>query len=67
MDCLFLDLSPYYTDPIEEEFEVFLEESYRFIPSISNIKGWERRIADDEAYQLSRIRPRGSKGKFAKQ
>ena len=41
MDCLFIDLSPYYTDPIEEEFEVFLEESYYFIPSTSNVKGWD--------------------------
>lgn len=41
MDCLFIDLSPYYTDPIEEEFEVFLEEQYYFIPSASNVKGWD--------------------------
>ena len=41
MDCLFIDLSPYYTDPIEEEFEVFLEEQYYFIPSTSNVKGWD--------------------------
>jgi hypothetical protein len=44
MTGLFLDLSDYYTDPIEEEFEVFLNESYYFIPSISNTKGWAKDI-----------------------
>ena len=42
MTGLFLDLSEYYTDPIEEEFEIFLNESYYFIPSISNKKGWDK-------------------------
>jgi hypothetical protein len=40
MDDLYLDLSPYYTDPIEEEFEEFMEEHLYYIPSISNDKDW---------------------------
>lgn len=64
MDCLFIDLSPYYTDPIEEEFEVFLEEQYYFIPSASNVKGGDDKkpfeavedAADAEIKRLSAIK-----------
>ena len=44
MTGLFLDLSEYYTDPIEEEFEVYLNETYYLIPSISNKKGWDTEL-----------------------
>ena len=44
MTGLFLDLSEYYTDPIEEEFEVYLNETYYLIPSISNRKGWDKEL-----------------------
>lgn len=61
MDCLFIDLSPYYTDPIEEEFEVYLNETYYLIPSISNKKGW-----DKELQKKKKGRPLGSGSKILK-
>ena len=60
MDDLYLDLSPYYTDPIEEEFEVFLNETYYLIPSISNIKGWDKELRKKKG------RPLGSGSKILK-
>lgn len=60
MDDLYLDLSPYYTDPIEEEFEEYLNEIYFLIPSISNFKGW------DEKKVIKRGRPRGIGTKIMK-
>ena len=44
MTGLFISLDEYYTDPIEEEFEEYLNETYYLIPSISNFKGWMSRL-----------------------
>ena len=53
MTGLFISLEEYYTDPIEEEFEEYLNETYYLIPSISNFKGW------DEPATKKKGRPRG--------
>ena len=53
MTGLFISLDEYYTDPIEEEFEEYLNETYYLIPSISNFKGW------DEPATKKKGRPRG--------
>lgn len=60
MTGLFLDLSEYYTDPIEEEFEVYLNETYYLIPSISNRKGWDKELRKKKG------RPLGSGSKILK-
>lgn len=60
MTGLFISLDEYYTDPIEEEFEVYLNEAYYLIPSISNRKGW------DEQNVIKRGRPRGVGSKIIK-
>ena len=67
MTGLFLDLSEYYTDPIEEEFEVYMDEQYYYIPSISNKPDWAlSRVYDEELYLESRRRLRGDHGRFIK-
>lgn len=58
MTGLFISLDEYYTDPIEEEFEEYLNETYYLIPSISNFKGW------DEPLTRKKGRPRGAGSKL---
>lgn len=77
MTGLFIALDDYVVNPIEEDItranNEVIEEDYYFIPSISNMKGWEklmptpenmRRIAQRERANCA---SRDSKGRFIRQ
>ena len=67
MTGLFIDISDYVTDPIEEEMELEeLEKRYRFIPSVANNYRLQDIIAGRHLYMQSRTRPREANGRFKK-
>lgn len=62
MTGLYIDISDYYTDPIEEEVERVIKdnEEYDIIPSSSNFKNWGK------PQRVYTIPPQGKRGKFLK-
>lgn len=45
MTGLFIDISDYITDPIEEELEQPIEEEYTMVSSIANTRAWRNQQA----------------------
>lgn len=63
MTGLYIDISDYYTDPIEEEVErvIDLHEEYDIIPSSSN---FATEIHPQRTYKTP---PQGERGRFIRQ